>query len=90
MYTYDTQKQELFSDRGQRLFIGIRDRVRGLLKETGAIRMGEAMRLPSGVGAADSWTMMACVDRMVELGELLEVTPSDCAGQHRVFVAVER
>lgn len=90
MYDYRREVPELFTDQGQRLFLGIRDRVRGLLKETGAIRMGEASRLPPGIAASSNWTMMACVDRMVELGELLEVTPSDCAGQHRVFVAIER
>ena len=32
------------------------------------------------------WQMPACVDRLVELGELREVTaPKSVAGQHRIF-----
>lgn len=90
MYNYETQKANIYTDDGLRLFVGIRDQVHALLKQAGAVRMQEAIRLPNGIGAADSWTMIACVDRMVELGELLEITPSDCAGQYRVFVARTR
>jgi hypothetical protein len=55
------------------------------LKETGAVRAAEAMKAWKGGG--DSWSMMACVDRLVELGELREVTAPPCPWQHRVFVS---
>lgn len=46
--------------------------------------MQEVMQGCSG----DAWTMLACVDRMVELKEIVEVTlPGTVAGQHRVFIA---
>ena len=43
------------------------------------------MRLDKAISVAtgDSWSMMACVDRMVELGELREITSNDVVGQHR-------
>ena len=82
MYNYEIEKQKLITERGQVMFLEIRDRVQRILKDAGAVRMQEAIARTSG----DSWTMLACVDRMVELGELREVT-GDCIGQHHVFVA---
>ena len=81
-YNYSSEKAELFTDGGQRMFIKIRDQVLRLLGIAGAVRMQEAI---SNIGG-DSWQMLACVDRMVELGELRELTNSDVVGQYRVFV----
>lgn len=54
------------------------------IDEAGAFSMGTVIRKQTG----DSWMMLACVDLMVERGELREVTKGhDVAGQHRVFVA---
>lgn len=83
MYSYQKERDNLFTDSGQRLFLEIRDRAFNLIKTAGAARMEEMIR--GSVG--DSWQMLACVDRMVELGELVELTkPGEVAGQHRVFV----
>jgi hypothetical protein len=86
MYRYETEKNALFTKGGQRLFLGIRDQTQRLLKIAGAVRMQEAIALPPGI-SADSWTLLACVDRLVELGELREVGSTDVAGQYRVFVS---
>lgn len=32
------------------------------------------------------WEALACMDRLVELGELREITGPNVMGQHRVFV----
>jgi len=85
-YVYETERTKLFTDDGQRLFIGVRDQVKRLIAQAGAVRMQEAMALPRGIGAADGWTLLACVDRLVELGELREIKQANVAGQHRVFV----
>lgn len=90
MYNYEIEKQALFTDDGQRLFIGVRDQVRRMLKVSGAVRMGNATQLPRGIGVADGWVLMAAVDRLVELKEIREIPQANVAGQHRVFVAVER
>lgn len=81
MYVYEQQKAFVLTDEGQRTFLKIRDHVHKLLEEAGAVRMQEAMK-----GTGDSWDLMACVDRLVELGELREVTTGKVAGQHRIFV----
>jgi hypothetical protein len=81
MYNYETEKKEIFTEDGQVMFLKIRDNVNDLLKKAGAVRMQEAIAKTTG----SSWTMLACVDRMVELGELREITANGIAGQHRVF-----
>ena len=82
MYVYEDLRGDLFSDQGQIQFLTVRDNIQRLLKEAGAVRMSEAIRPLSG----DSWLMLACVDRLVELGEIREVTEDNVAGQDRVFV----
>lgn len=82
-YNYQTERREIFTEDGQTTFLKIRDNVQSLLKKAGAVRMQEVMSCATG----SSWTMIACVDRLVELGELREIQQPDCAGQHRVFVA---
>lgn len=83
-YNYEEQKSAIFTEDGQRMFLKIRDHAQDLLKKAGAARMQELM---SGAGSGDSWDMLACVDRLVELGELREVPQGRVAGQHRVFVS---
>jgi hypothetical protein len=86
-YSYQEQRSRLFSEEGQRLYIGFRDRALMLLKQAGAVRMQELMRLPVGIGSADGWDILACADRMIELGDMREITGPNVAGQHRVFVS---
>ena len=70
------------TEKGQRKFLEIRDNTHKLLKQSGAIRMENAM-----CGSGDSWENMACVDRMVELNEIREINQTcSVAGKHRIFV----
>lgn len=85
-YLYAELRDKLFTDEGQRLFLKVRDRAQALLAESGAAMVGAIIRGLSG----DSWEMLACVDRLVELGELREVVQRDVAGLHRVFVGTGR
>jgi len=84
MYTYSDLKHTTLNDDGQRRFLKVRDHVTDLLRKAGAVSMESAMSVVSG----GSWEAMACVDRMVELGEIREIEQKDCAGQHRIFVKV--
>lgn len=83
-YNYQVQKKELFTEDGQRILLAVRDEVHRLLEEAGAFMMQRAWRT---CGGGDSWTFLAAVDRLVELGEIVELERR-CAGQHRVFVKV--
>lgn len=79
-YNYEKEKANIFTDEGQRQFLAIRDRAKYLLKEAGAFRLDEVLKGATG----SSWTHIACVDRLVELGEVVELK-RDCWGQFRVF-----
>ena len=85
-YVYEKEKHGIFTEDGQRLFLAIRDQVNRMLDTSGAVQMGHAASLPDGMGAANSWDMLACVDRLVEIGELREVGEDTEWGQDRVFV----
>ncbi len=88
MYDYNTEKSRLFTDEGQRLFLSIRDNVKAKLKVAGAVRCQEAMQ--NTIGTFDTWTALACIDRLIELGELVEIGQGrNCATQYRVYVAKE-
>jgi len=64
VYDYDREKAWIFTDQGQRQFLRIRDRAKGLCKLSGAVTMGAAISGESG----SSWEMMACVDRLPGVG----------------------
>lgn len=83
MYNYYDEKPKIFTEEGQKNFLKARDKAHELLEEAGAFMMFSALKGISG----DSWLQMAYIDRLVELGEIREVTPPNVAGQHRVFVA---
>ena len=83
MYNYETEKPWLFTDEGQRVFLKIRDQVFSLLRTAGAVDMQHAI---AGVSAPDNWTLLACVDRLVELEEIREINYGDCPAQYRIFV----
>ena len=85
MYVYNELKPDLFTEEAQEPFLKIRDNINWMLEKTGAFAMGNAL-----IAGGSTWYQMACVDRLVELGELREVTGEDVAGQYRVFVKGQR
>ena len=82
-YNYKEQKKNIFTEEGQKMFLKIRDNAHQLLESSGAFMMGHVIR---NVGGGSSWDMLACVDRLVELGEIRELTDNSVAGQYRTFV----
>ena len=82
-YSYEEEKSFLFTDDGQRMFLKIRDNAKRLLREAGAFALGNVIQAAS---SGNDWQKIACVDRLVELGEIREITGDDVAGQFRVFV----
>lgn len=83
MYSYAKQRKVVFTDEGQRMLFSIRDRVKDLLAESRAFTLDAAIKGQLG----NSWDMLACVDRLVEMGEIREITYGEVAAQDRVFVA---
>lgn len=76
MYNYKQERPALFTEAGQVRFITVRDMVNKTLKVAGAFRLQELGIM--------SWEETACIDRMVELGEIVEFS-RECWGQFRVF-----
>lgn len=86
-YSYAAERAEIFTESGQETFLKIRDNAHKLIKLAGSATMGKLMSAPGVYGS--SWTAMACVHRLVELGELRSVW-NEGAGQDEVFVAGPR
>lgn len=82
-YNYQEQRHNVFTEDGQVTFLQIRDEAKRLLKLAGAVTCGRILNAATG----NSWVILACVDRLVELGELKRVTPvGSVATQDEVFV----
>lgn len=79
-YKYEEIRPTLFTEQGQVALLKCRDLALGLIDKAGAVKMGKLSV------CGDSWTGMALVDRLVEIGDLREVTNPDCPGQDRIFV----
>lgn len=81
MYDYMTERKVVFTEAGIKMLLAIRDRAKKLLEDAGAFREQEVI---SGIGG-DSWSMLACVDYLVERGELRRIYDLG-ARQHNVYV----
>lgn len=83
-YDYKTQRKNLFTEEGSVLFLAYRDQANRLLDEAGAFMSGKITL------SGDAWDAIACADRLVELGEIREMSSPGAWGQHRVFVRVRK
>jgi hypothetical protein len=81
-YCYSNERPKIFTEQGQIDFLKIRDTAKALLEKSGAFRQRELIH-EAGV-SGDSWFMLACVDRLVEIGEIVEIT-RQCWGQYKVY-----
>jgi len=80
-YSYEDEKGQVFKEENQSLFLLIRAEAHKLIDVAGCAKM---LKIISGT-SGDSWTMLACVDRLVELNEIIEVYYGHCSGQDRIF-----
>ena len=81
-YNYTQERAFVFTEPGVKMLFAIRDKARELLKVAGAFREQEVHSGTSG----DSWNMLACVDYLVERGEIRRIF-SEGARQHNIYVA---
>ena len=82
MYDYKKERPGIFTEPGVETLIKLRENARALTEQAGAAQMGAIIRGVCG----DTWLMLACVDYMVEKGELKEIQFGPCTGQNRIFV----
>ena len=83
-YVYEKEKAFVFTDEGQRAFLKIRDETFRLIEVSGAVK-ASIPTFKTGICGL-SWSLMACFDRLAELGEIREVTDEKPQWQDRVFV----
>ncbi len=81
-YNYQTERPKIFTESGTEMLFQIRMNTKELLSLAGAVRFLEATKNVTG----DSWTMIACIDYMVEKGEICEIPQGNIWGQHRIFI----
>ena len=86
-YSYQAERPWLFTEEGQVCLLKTRDNAFRLLEQAGAFEIFKALK---DVGYGDTFKAMALVDRLVELGDLREITGPNVWGQHRVFVSGRR
>jgi len=85
-YSYEAEKPWLFSDEGQRAFLKVRDEALRLLTLSGAFK---GLAPCYGAGCGDNWKMLACLDRLIELGEIRRIEQrGHVAGQDEIYVDV--
>lgn len=80
MYNYQEMKHEVFKEENQEQFLKIRDNISELLKTAGACTVERAIKGATG----DSWTHLAMIDRLIELGELQRIAYG--ASQHAILI----
>ncbi len=81
MYKYEIEKPKIFTEDGTKMLIQIRDKAKELIKLAGVVQSDKLMKI-----SGNTWTMLACMDYLVENKELLEIPNTfSKAGQHRVF-----
>lgn len=82
MYNYQNHRNYVFTEEGSIVFLKIRDRAKHLIDQAGAVTLGKLISMISG----NTWDHIACVDRLVELGELRHIGPDDVMTQHQVCI----
>jgi len=81
-YDYAAERYKVLTPEGQKQMFSIRRRMEEMIEYSGVVTLGKATSNEVG----DSWTMMACVDYLVEMGEFVEVgLTGHYAGQDRIF-----
>jgi hypothetical protein len=79
-YSYEAERAYLFTEDGQVKFLEVRDAVHALLKTAGAFRL-DCLSV-----TGDSFLFLACIDRLVELGEIVPLrAKGTCWGQYQVY-----
>jgi len=84
-YRYEDYKDFTFNDAGQRALLRVRDFAFKVTKQAGCVRCEELMNQAQ---FGDQWQRLSIVDRLVELGDIMEVSlAKPVAGQDRLFVS---
>lgn len=81
-YDYLSERPHVFTEKGQIMFLAIRDTIQRLTETAGACTIDRAISGQSG----ETWHMLACVDRLVEIGEIRLIKDATRMTQHSIIV----
>lgn len=84
MYDYAKERPKVFLEENQEAFLRIRDKAFKLISIAGAAMM-EKLVSNKEEGTGDVNIDMACIDRLVEIGDLEEVFTA-ANDRHRIFI----
>jgi hypothetical protein len=84
-YKYSEIKPALFLEKNQKGFLNIRERVLEMLKYAGAV---QSVAVANQHFMGNTYGVYAVLDRMVELGEVVEIPQQKVNVGDRVFVKV--
>ena len=84
-YDYQALREQVFTDEGQRMYIQLRDHTRDLMSKAGCAQLCKMIEPLTG----DSWLMLACVDRMVELLDI-DCVYTGHATQFNIYVPTRK
>lgn len=79
-YNYELIKPQLFTEQGVKMLMSMKDQVNRLLFTAGAFTTEKVTRTVTG----DSWLQLACLDYLVESGEINLVSTKGTS-QHWVY-----
>ena len=65
-YSYDTEKEHLFTPNGIKLLLKIRETIDQLLDDAGAFMIDKVVQHHTG----DTFQMLACIDYLEDIGEI--------------------
>ena len=82
-YNYQIEKLNLQTEYGRMVFQKVRDNVKWLISQSGAVMMKDAIKETGG----DSWRSYACIDKLIEIGEIAEIEQGKIINEHRIFIA---
>ena len=82
-YSYQIQRPFVFTEKGQEMLLAMRDIARQHIEQSGAVCYAAITRVHSG----SRWDILACVDRLIELGDLRRLDNIWGGTQDDVFIS---
>lgn len=87
MYNYNEQKAKLFTTEGVKMLMQISANAKRLTDIAGCATIEKVISCASG----DTWTMLACIDYLIEIGELRKVHQAlSCLSQYEIVASNKR
>ena len=83
MYVYKEQKAKIFDTDGIKMMLSVTSVVNGLFEHSSVVC---ALDILNKSMAGDIWLKFACMDYLVEIGYLHEITGENMKGQLRTFI----